>query len=511
MALTKVTSDVITDSAVTAAKIADGTVVAAEIANNAVIEVKIANSAVTDAKIAAVAASKLTGTLPDARFPATLPAASGVNLTALNGTQVTSGTLPDARFPATLPATSGVNLTALNATQVTSGTLPDARFPSTLPATSAANLTSIPAGNLTGTVADARMSALAATKLTGSIADARIPASAVTQHVDTSTIENDIAVLGFKVATADSLAKYNLVDQVIDEFVDSSGIDAGASTNETLSGGYYSGSGSDIDTHFGITSSMLTLWANKSGSSYQFYNHANAASGVTDGNLTGGGFSVYSAPIDAGSYVRIDLGSGNEQAFTKWRVYHNAGGSAQTFWKIQWSTDNSSWNDVASALGVGATGSAGDYQQWTWSSVGAKRYWRMYQTADQDSNSTSWHTEIRVYPGISYENLTLQSVATTAEAAPTTGDMVMLIEDGAGTATINTDVKGYVSRDGGSNWTQGTLVSEGSWGSSKKILTFHNLDISGQPSGTSMKYKITTHNQAVGKQTRIHAVSLAWA
>ena len=41
--------------------------------------------------------------------------------------------------------------------------------------------------------------------------------------------------------------------------------------------------------------------------------------------------------------------------------------------------------------------------------------------------------------------------------------------------------------------------------------TFHNLDISGQPSGTSMKYKITTHNQSASKQTRIHAVSLAWA
>ena len=86
-----------------------------------------------------------------------------------------------------------------------------------------------------------------------------------------------------------------------------------------------------------------------------------------------------------------------------------------------------------------------------------------------------------------------------------------IMEDGAGTATINTDIKGYVSRDGGSNWTQGTLASEGSWGSNKKILAFHNLNISGQPSGTNMKYKITTHNQSASKQTRIHAVSLAWA
>jgi len=497
MALTKVTSGTITDSAVTAAKIADGTVVAAEIADDAITTAKIAdanittalvaddavttakipNSAITDAKIAAVAATKLTGTIADARFPATLP------------------------------ATSGVNLTALNATQVTSGTLPDARFPSTLPATSAANLTSIPAGNLTGTVADARMSALAATKLTGSIADARIPASAVTQHVDTTTIENDIAVLGFKVATADSLAKYNLVDQVIDEFVDSSGIDAGASTNETLSGGYYSGSGSTMSTHYPVTAGMISHWGNKS-PNYVFYGFSAAA--LVDGGTTStGGFNIYSAPFAAGSWVRIDLGSGNAQPLTKWTYYFYTS-SVAVNWKIQYSDNNSSWTDASGVFAVGGTNAIGNISA-TWSSVGSHRYWRSYQTDGVSSNSTSWHDELRVYPGIAYNDLTLQSVATTAEAAPTTGDMVMLIEDGAGTATINTDVKGYVSRDGGSNWTQGTLASEGSWGTNKKILTFHNLDISGQPSGTSMKYKITTHNQAEAKQTRIHAVSLAWA
>ena len=38
----------------------------------------------------------------------------------------------------------------MSASNLTSGTVPDARFPATLPAASAANLTSIPAANLTG-------------------------------------------------------------------------------------------------------------------------------------------------------------------------------------------------------------------------------------------------------------------------------------------------------------------------------------------------------------------------
>ena len=40
---------------------------------------------------------------------------SGASLTALNATQLGSGTVPDARFPATLPAVSGANLTNLPA------------------------------------------------------------------------------------------------------------------------------------------------------------------------------------------------------------------------------------------------------------------------------------------------------------------------------------------------------------------------------------------------------------
>jgi hypothetical protein len=79
--------------------------------------------------LTALNATQLTsGTVPDARFPATLPAASGVNLTALNATNLGSGTIPDARFPATLPTASGVNLTALNATNLGSGTVPVARL-----------------------------------------------------------------------------------------------------------------------------------------------------------------------------------------------------------------------------------------------------------------------------------------------------------------------------------------------------------------------------------------------
>jgi hypothetical protein len=105
------------------------------------------------------------GTLPDARFPATLPAASGVNLTSLNATNLASGTVPDARFPATLPAANGSALTDLNATNLASGTVPDARFPATLPALNGSALTALNATNIaSGTLSADRLPTVPTTK-----------------------------------------------------------------------------------------------------------------------------------------------------------------------------------------------------------------------------------------------------------------------------------------------------------------------------------------------------------
>ena len=58
------------------------------------------------------------------------------DLTNLSATNLTSGTVPDARFPATLPAASGANLTNLVAANLTGA----------LPAISGANLTNLPGG-----------------------------------------------------------------------------------------------------------------------------------------------------------------------------------------------------------------------------------------------------------------------------------------------------------------------------------------------------------------------------
>ena len=54
--------------------------------------------------------------------------------------------------------------------------------------------------------------------------------------------QTNLAILAFKSAVNGSLAKYNLQDQIVDEFVNATGVDAGASSNATLTSGVYSSS-----------------------------------------------------------------------------------------------------------------------------------------------------------------------------------------------------------------------------------------------------------------------------
>jgi hypothetical protein len=90
----------------------------------------IANGAVTLPKMADVATATVLGRttagtgVPEAMTGAQARAVVGAD----NASNLTSGTLPDARFPATLPAASGVNLTSLNASNLASGTVSTARL-----------------------------------------------------------------------------------------------------------------------------------------------------------------------------------------------------------------------------------------------------------------------------------------------------------------------------------------------------------------------------------------------
>ena len=94
-----------------------------------------------------------------------------------------------------------------------------------------------------------------------------------------------------------------------------------------------------------------------------------------------------------------------------------------------------------------------------------------------------------------------------AGSVPTTSRIVIFEEDVA-SPTLNTDIIASISRDGGSTFTTATLADSGyvTGSSGQRILT-GQVSVAGQPSGQSMRWKLTLQNN----QVKIHGVSLAWA
>ncbi len=441
-------------------------------------------------------------------------------------------------------------------------------------------------------------------------------------------IDYNIALLAFKVASSSSLAQFQMVDQVVDEFVDATGIDTGTSTNETLTSGYYQGGGaatvsgnynsSGVDGDYTwykwttVTSSgtfttdtaqdyeYLVIAGGGSGAvghtssgvggggagGYRtatgFAVAATTISGITVGtggisytganNGQAGGNSVFSTITSSGgargnhgnsngpaggsggggggeySSGTQTGGPGNVGSFSPVEGYaggdgvalvNGAGGGGGGASAVGVSGSGgsggtggagraSSIDGSATTRGGGGGGSGGSAGSGSGGSGGggggSKNSNGESGTANTGGggggargayNSGAGGTGIviirRPTAGGAVD-MSLVSATTTAEATPTTGDIVMLIEDSVGTATLNTDVLGYISRNAGSNWSSAvTFVDEGDWGTNKRILVARDVDISSLTGTTSMRYKIATANQSVSKETRIHAVSLAWA
>ena len=440
---------------------------------------------------------------------------------------------------------------------------------------------------------------------------------------DDDKIQANIALLGFKTAVNGSLAKYNLQDQIIDEYEDATGIDAGASTNEALTDGAYFGGSAVTPTVTGGTATVDGLYTVRPFTSNADFVTDTAmtvdwlivggggAGGMGNGGGGGGGAGGYvsatSQSLAIGTYAAV-IGTGGTGAATDnntagtagtdstWNSQTaggGAGGPANNTAGVAGDTANGgsgsgatggnaggaagsqgttnaggagSGDDGGGGGGAGGAGGAAAYQDAGDGGVGLSNSITgsaVFYAGGGGGNSETGtagdggnggggdgHEQASTAAtagedgtgggggGADYSNdlsskagdggdgivivryiteivtagadLTLQSTDTTAMAEPDYADMVILMENAEGTATLDTDIKGWISKDSGSTFTQGNLVDEGTWGTNKKILAFHDLDISAQ-SGTSMCYKITTHNQSAGsKETKIHATSIGW-
>ena len=138
-----VTADKIGSGQVTETKIATNAITQTKIADNAVIVDKLPDNVISSAKIAAdaVNGSKIADDSIDSEHYVD----GSIDTAHIADDAVTADKLANS-INSAIAANTAKDLTALSASNLTSGTVPDARFPATLPAVSGENLTNLPAG-----------------------------------------------------------------------------------------------------------------------------------------------------------------------------------------------------------------------------------------------------------------------------------------------------------------------------------------------------------------------------
>lgn len=347
-----------------------------------------------------------------------------------------------------------------------------------------------------------------------------VPASAVTQHAtdfDDNQIQTNLALLSFKAAVNGSLNKYNLQDNVVDEFNDNSGIDTSTSTNEALSGGAFAG----VFSFDGAQTQIAQGTGTPIGDMTSGGGIANAFNGTSHPAASSAANKSTDSSVNF-AVIGKNWGTGNSKSISrfKWHSSNNDGfhtnGSSASVGKMQ--LFGNSVNDFGTATAIGSEFSVSNMrsnsaaEDKTLDGSGLFQYHWVKISTTTSLNGDFICGELIFWEEAltSAGNMVLVSNATTAATVPTTSDLIFLMDNNVGTATLNTDIKGFISRDGGSNFTEVTLVDEGTYSGNTKIVVAHDVDISSQPSGTSMKYKIQTLNQSGTKITKVSAVHLGW-
>lgn len=209
----------------------------------------------------------------------------------------------------------------------------------------------------------------------------------------------------------------------------------------------------------------------------------------------------------SGAWIKIDLGAGNAVILESYLLQAalTFGAYAIAAWTLEGSNNDTDWTVVDTRSGQGGWGS-GEARTYTITGqTTAFRYYRITVTAGNTALNYilgSW-TAIKV--GVP-TNMTLISQATAVASQPSTARIAaQVIETGA--VTINTDLTFEVSRDGGTTWALANMSLASDY-SGIKLYEANDIDLSGQPAGTSMKWRAKTLNN---KNIAISGVVMQWS
>ena len=335
------------------------------------------------------------------------------------------------------------------------------------------------------------------------IADGAVTAAKLDGGAAASTTDMRLAFLMIAENAGDRL---NMDDGIADPFKDETDVDTSTSTNETYNaaGDYYtSQSVSKISTS-GLTPIGDFTSGGGLAAAFNGTQHENSAVSATRSGDTGG-------PV----YLGMDWGSGVTKTVTEIRMYgatnttfHNTGSSHDIFFDLIGHTSDAPGSATDLGIGAAVDNASATSMTATTAATNTSTAYR-YHWVDCHSSTTNatWTlSELEFYEANTV-NMTLVSNAFTATAVPATGRIHIQVNP-VDSITINTDLTAEISRDGGTTWTTATLVLKETLKDGTVAYEANSVTISGQPSGTSMKYRIKTLNT---KEVQVHGVVLQWS
>ena len=284
--------------------------------------------------------------------------------------------------------------------------------------------------------------------------------------------------------------RLNMVDGIVDSFGDVS--DLLTIGDFDLTSGSFS-LRQTADAPEDMTSNTAptpTVVSNSDGDSNAYFAFDGTSSFTTINSLPG--------------WAKIDFGSGTSTAKYMIRPGVAAGWEPKT-WTFQGSDDDSSWTTLDTQANI-TTGWTNAVNRYFTISAATYRYYRLNVSAvNATAGSNAYFQGFAIEIPAATFPVALTSNSFTADTAPTTARLGV---QATGSLTINTHLVGHVSRDGGTTWTQATLALVDTLADGTKYYEDAAVDISGQPSGTSMQYKIVHSNAA---WTSTDGVLLQWS
>ena len=304
----------------------------------------------------------------------------------------------------------------------------------------------------------------------------------------TDAVLTNLAVLN-SIDLGTSTRRY-IQDGIVDTYTDTTGLDLVATSG-----------GLDFNNPVGAISATGSLAPTAAMTSDTLPAPQVAAGVYQAWKLFGDGGSINIHP--AGTYASLDNGASVDAVSFEITPTIGAGYSPRGFtvhgstngstWVLKHTSSNYTWPNGVNVPHVFPLSSA-NYRHWKF-------------TSTQAGVNNYGYVRKFVVHGVVPSSSNIVSDPFTADTQPTKATVSV---SATAIGTINTDLKAYASRDNGTTWTQGTLSSVVT---NDSIVTYRarDIDLSSQPAGTAMRYKLFLSDGGdAGVTQKINNINFTW-